>query len=91
MTPSNKVDTILLNAGNGPLVDLSMRMSFQLEDDDEVLAHKPLSGFLGEGVIANGDYLPTSEIIAEINSFIYTIDKNTLQEKSRLIPATVFG
>ena len=88
--PANKVDAILLNAGNGPLVDLSIRMSFQLEgDEEEVLARKPLSGFLGEGVIANGDHLPTSEIIGQINSFLYSVDRRVVREKLNKDP--VYG
>lgn len=89
--PGNKVDAILFNAGNGPLVDLSMSMSFRLEDDEEnVLAHKPLRYFLSEGVIANGDHLSTSEIISEANFFIHTIDNGVVQEKIKNDPDHYF-
>lgn len=54
--PRYKVAAVLVNVGNGPLVDLSIQLGFRLENDlDEVLAQKPPGGFLGEGVIAVGE------------------------------------
>ena len=65
------MEAVLVNVGNGPLVDLSVQLGFRIENDrDEILAQKPPGGFLGEGVIAVADSLSTVDIVSQINSFL---------------------
>lgn len=79
--PANKVDIIFFNAGNGPVIDLSLEITFWLKDrEDKALIKEKRGIFIGEGVIAVGDHLATEEIISEANFFLYDLDQEILEK-----------
>ena len=82
--PANEVDIILFNAGNGPVIDLSLKMEFKLTDkSDKALIKEDKGIFTGEGVIAVGDHLATEEIISQINFFLYDLDQEILEKAEK--------